>query len=322
MGARPVEQVLDEVEEARVGPLEILEDEHDRAARGEPLEEQPPGGEEVLALLRLGVAQAEQLLESRPDPGALLGVGQPFLEHRARASRAPRRSSPPRRSARATAPSRRAPSTRRRRRTRGSGRDASTRCRRRRRGTSRTPRRVATCRCRRSRSRRRDAPSSPRRSRGRAPSRGSARAGGRRTAARARRRGVRRRASTSPGRRGRAAAPRTCPSARTSRPSSYAIAESLARFVASPTSTVPGSAADWIRAAVLTRSPATMLSAVALRVTAASPVSTPARAWRSAPTSSPSAVTRRRGRAPCGRRARRRPPARPASPRPPSPRRR
>ena len=33
---------------------------------------------------------------------------------------------------------------------------------------------------------------------------------------------------------------------------------SVARLVASPTSTVPGSAADWIREAVLTRSPATM----------------------------------------------------------------
>ena len=40
----------------------------------------------------------------------------------------------------------------------------------------------------------------------------------------------------------------------------------------------PGAATDWIRAAVLTRSPATMPWSVAPSVTAASPVSTPARA--------------------------------------------
>ena len=40
--------------------------------------------------------------------------------------------------------------------------------------------------------------------------------------------------------------------------SAYATAASEARFVASPTRTFPVSAADWIRAAVLTRSPATM----------------------------------------------------------------
>ena len=52
-----------------------------------------------------------------------------------------------------------------------------------------------------------------------------------------------------------------------------------ARIVASPTSTVPGAATDWMRAAVLTRSPATIPSLVAPMVTAASPLMTPARAW-------------------------------------------
>ena len=55
--------------------------------------------------------------------------------------------------------------------------------------------------------------------------------------------------------------------------SSYAIAASLARLRRSPTSTVPGSAADWTRDAVLTRSPATMPWPSAPSVTAASPVS-------------------------------------------------
>ncbi len=59
--------------------------------------------------------------------------------------------------------------------------------------------------------------------------------------------------------------------------STYSIAASLALRVLSPTSTVPGSATDCTRLAVLTRSPATSPSALGSRLTAASPVSTPAR---------------------------------------------
>ena len=54
---------------------------------------------------------------------------------------------------------------------------------------------------------------------------------------------------------------------------------------------VPGSAADWMRDAVLTRSPATMPSPSAPIVTAASPVSTPPLAW-SAGSSSGTEATR------------------------------
>ncbi len=74
--------------------------------------------------------------------------------------------------------------------------------------------------------------------------------------------------------------------------SSYTIEASVARRVESPTNTCPGPAAAWMRAAVFTRSPATMPWSVAPRVTAASPVSTPALARRSgAPASRPSAPT-------------------------------
>ena len=62
--------------------------------------------------------------------------------------------------------------------------------------------------------------------------------------------------------------------------------------MASPTYTSPGGAADWIRDAVFTRSPATIPSPVAPSVTAASPVRTPARARRpSTPASAPSWAT-------------------------------
>jgi hypothetical protein len=50
--------------------------------------------------------------------------------------------------------------------------------------------------------------------------------------------------------------------------------------VDSPTKTCPGAATAWIRAAVLTMSPATMPCPSAPMLTAASPVSTPARACR------------------------------------------
>ena len=48
----PVEQVLDELDEPRVGPVDVLEDQHQRALLGEPLEEAPPGREEILAVGR------------------------------------------------------------------------------------------------------------------------------------------------------------------------------------------------------------------------------------------------------------------------------
>ena len=72
---------------------------------------------------------------------------------------------------------------------------------------------------------------------------------------------------------------------------SWAIAASVARRVASSTSTVPGSAAAWIRAVVLTTSPATMPWPSAPSVTATLPVETPARSARSTPASAPSACT-------------------------------
>ncbi len=77
---------------------------------------------------------------------------------------------------------------------------------------------------------------------------------------------------------------------------SKAIAELAARWVASPTRTVPGSATDWSRAAVLTRSPATMPWFVAPRLTVASPVRTPARALSPGPTERTASTSSRAAR--------------------------
>ena len=58
---RPVDEMVDEVEQAFVGPVEILEDEDERALVGDPLEEAPPGGERLL----LVVAPAARVLDAR-----------------------------------------------------------------------------------------------------------------------------------------------------------------------------------------------------------------------------------------------------------------
>ncbi len=65
---RPLEQVLDEFEKARVGPLHVLEHEDGGVRVREPLEEEPPGGEEIVALVRrLLLGDSEQAREQRLD---------------------------------------------------------------------------------------------------------------------------------------------------------------------------------------------------------------------------------------------------------------
>src|SRR5918999_1835441 len=61
--ARPGQHLLDEVQEAVIGPLEVLEDHHYRARLGDPLEEGPPREEELAALPPPHLADAEQLQE-------------------------------------------------------------------------------------------------------------------------------------------------------------------------------------------------------------------------------------------------------------------
>ena len=80
--ARPLEQVLHEVEQRRVRPLHVLEREHRRIHVGEPLEEETPGGEQVLPLVRLVLAEPEQVSEPRLDEPALVRVEDVLLERR------------------------------------------------------------------------------------------------------------------------------------------------------------------------------------------------------------------------------------------------
>ena len=68
MVPRPLEQVVDELEQRRVGPVRVLEHEDRRLVLGEALEVEPPGGEEILAVGRGPLLEAEQVREPRLDP--------------------------------------------------------------------------------------------------------------------------------------------------------------------------------------------------------------------------------------------------------------
>ena len=73
----PVEHVVDEVEQAGIGPVEVLEQEDDRSGRGDPLEERAPGAEQLLAGGAGAAFEPEQDEEGVLDPAALGLVRDP-----------------------------------------------------------------------------------------------------------------------------------------------------------------------------------------------------------------------------------------------------
>ena len=72
--AGPLQKVFDELEQRGVRPLHVLEHEHGRLQVREPLEEQPPGAEEVLALLSDPLFERQQLRQAGLHPAALVGI--------------------------------------------------------------------------------------------------------------------------------------------------------------------------------------------------------------------------------------------------------
>ena len=75
--AAPLDELVDEVERAGIGPVQVLEDEGDRALGGDPLEERPPRREQLFARhLGRGV-DAKQDQERRLDPAPLRLIGHP-----------------------------------------------------------------------------------------------------------------------------------------------------------------------------------------------------------------------------------------------------
>ena len=147
--AAPLEQVVDEVEQARVGAVEVLEHQHHGARAGEPLEERAPRREQLRRAAGRRLADAEQRQQRRLDPAPLGLVGDVLgddLGDLARASSPRRRSRAGRHAPRTISPSAQKvmPSP-------YGGRAALVppdRARRGRRCTSGTPRRGGSCRCR------------------------------------------------------------------------------------------------------------------------------------------------------------------------------
>ena len=76
---RPLHQVRDERQHPGVGPVDVLEGHDDRVLVREPLEEQPPTREELLAA-QAGLRDPEQRAEARGEERALLRVGDPALQ--------------------------------------------------------------------------------------------------------------------------------------------------------------------------------------------------------------------------------------------------
>ena len=91
MAPGPIEQVLDEVEQARVRPLHIFEGEHCRIALRQALEEEAPRGEKILLVASLVFGQPEQVCESRLEEVALLGIEDVLLERGAQLGQRGRR---------------------------------------------------------------------------------------------------------------------------------------------------------------------------------------------------------------------------------------
>ncbi len=255
--ARPLEQVLDEREQRLVGPLHVLEHEHDRQPLRHRLEEPPPGREEPLAVAVGDLREPEQVEQRRHHPFAVAGVGDPLANDRLQlrlgrrgrlvlgdaGAHAHHLGQRPERDALAVG-------------------EAAAAVPQHLVGEAvgvllELPGQPRLADAGDPGDRRRGARGRPR-WRGTRPSAGAARARGRRTAGRGRRCGRRRAA---PPRRAPPATARTgsgLPLSSKLPAGSHTIAASVMRRVASSTSTAPGSAAPWMRDAVFTRSPATM----------------------------------------------------------------
>src|SRR5919106_4077534 len=85
----PVDQVVDEVEQAVVGPVQVLEDEHERPLLAERLEEPPPGGEGLSSAIaaRLLCGQADERAEVGLEPRRLRLVRHDPLDRLAQLAR-------------------------------------------------------------------------------------------------------------------------------------------------------------------------------------------------------------------------------------------
>ena len=80
--SRPLEQMPDELDERRVGPLQVLEQERDRPLIGHALEEEAPGAEQLLLAPDRAVLEPEQVQQARLDESVFLVVETELLAWR------------------------------------------------------------------------------------------------------------------------------------------------------------------------------------------------------------------------------------------------
>ena len=80
--ARPVDEVVDEVEQRVVGPVQVLEDEDERALVGDRLEVAPPGGERLVAAVARRLVRLEPGERTQPplDPRGSVAIGDEPLD--------------------------------------------------------------------------------------------------------------------------------------------------------------------------------------------------------------------------------------------------
>ena len=79
----PLDELVEEVEERLVGPVDVLDDQDERTLLGERLEEAPPGGERLVAAVAadlLLAAEAEERQQVRLDAGLVAGPGERVLD--------------------------------------------------------------------------------------------------------------------------------------------------------------------------------------------------------------------------------------------------
>src|SRR3989337_3570365 len=79
--ARPGYEALEEIDEACVGPLEILDDEDGGAGRGDAFEERPPGREQLAALEVRGTLEPQEGKDRRLDLALLFLHGDVGAQH-------------------------------------------------------------------------------------------------------------------------------------------------------------------------------------------------------------------------------------------------
>ena len=79
----PVDELVEEVEEALVRPVDVLDDEDERTLLGETLEEAAPGGERLVAAIAAELrfaGEAEEREEMRLDARLVAGAGERVLD--------------------------------------------------------------------------------------------------------------------------------------------------------------------------------------------------------------------------------------------------